>query len=164
MQSAKDTFFLHLRERLVQLNPLRTVDLNGSTRPALVVIENEPPVAARLSDVFYLRWLGARVIARSYPDQRPLLALEAEFSYSTAGTPAQQHVDRGRLLAELDLELLAMCASGSTPLVDGTQSPAVSLGGRVFWDTPRLAAIEHSGDELRRTASITIFFFPQEPA
>ena len=79
MQSAKDTFFLHLRDRLQQINPQRTVALNGSTRPALVVVENEPP-AALLPDVFYLRWLNTRVLAHSHPGMRPLLALDAAIS------------------------------------------------------------------------------------
>src|SRR5688572_10180108 len=98
MQSAKDTFFLHLRARLQQINPQRTVELNGSTRPALVALENEPAVAAPLTDVSYLRWLGARALSRQHPGQRPLLALDAELSYRTAGTPAQRGVDRGRAL------------------------------------------------------------------
>jgi hypothetical protein len=160
MQSAKDTFFLHLRDRLQQINPQRTVALNGSTRLALVFVENEPP-AALLPDVFYLRWLNTRVLAHSHPGMRPLLALDAAISYSTRGNAGAQHVDRGRALAQLDLELLAMCVAGAAPKIDATQSPPVALNSSLVWAAPHLNAIEAEGDELRRAATLTILFFPE---
>ena len=45
MQFAKDSFFLALQERLVGINPTRTVTLNGATIPAMVVVENLPPTS-----------------------------------------------------------------------------------------------------------------------
>ena len=46
MQSAKDSFYIALRGRLAALNPQRAVFLDGATRPAIVVCENEPLTSA----------------------------------------------------------------------------------------------------------------------
>ena len=43
MQPTKDSFYISLRDRLVAVDPNRTVTLDGATRPAIAVIENEPP-------------------------------------------------------------------------------------------------------------------------
>jgi hypothetical protein len=161
MQSAKDSFFQHLRDRLQQLNPQRTVDLNGSTRPALVVLENEPAAAEPLPGVFYLQWLGVRAVARTYPGLRPLQALDAELFYFTRGTAAAEHGDRGRTLAALDRELLEMCAAGAAPKLDLTQSPPVALNSSLLWAPPALGAVAAEGDQLRRAATLTILFFPE---
>lgn len=160
MQSAKDSLFVHLRDRLAAINPLRVVDLNGSVRPAVVVAENEPPVAP-LPKVFYLRWMGVRAMARAHPGLRPLLALDAEISYFTRGDAAAEHVDRGRALAALDAELLEICAAGLTAKLDHTQSPPAALNSQLMWAAPVLLPAVAEGDALRRTASLTVFFFPE---
>ena len=41
MQSAKDTFYVTLRDRLAALNPARTVVVRGMVRPGVLVEENE---------------------------------------------------------------------------------------------------------------------------
>ena len=53
MQPTKDSFYIALRDRLVAVDPNRTVTLDGATRPAIAVMENEPPNGAPLlCDVF----------------------------------------------------------------------------------------------------------------
>jgi len=55
MQFAKDSFFLALQERLAGLNPGRTVTLNGTTVPAVAVVENLPPSSAEPEpNTFYI--------------------------------------------------------------------------------------------------------------
>ena len=64
MQSAKDSFYVALRDRLAALNPQRTVFLNGVTRPAVIVVENEYITAAGpLPEAFYLGWGTAQPVA-----------------------------------------------------------------------------------------------------
>ena len=58
MQNAQNTFYITLRNRLVALNPNRTIYLRGVTRPGILVESNELVVAQPPSDVFVLRWIG----------------------------------------------------------------------------------------------------------
>lgn len=63
MQATKDTFYLTLRDRLALADPARTITVDGVTRPAIVVVENDKPsVTARQQDAFYLEWGAARVV------------------------------------------------------------------------------------------------------
>ena len=63
MQFTKDSFYMALLQRLVSLNPLQTVTLNGTTRPALIVAENELVISAQpLSDAFYIEWGAAQTV------------------------------------------------------------------------------------------------------
>ena len=55
MQFTKDTFYITLRNRLAALNPARVITLNGLTRPAVVVAENEAVIPVKpLPDAFYI--------------------------------------------------------------------------------------------------------------
>jgi hypothetical protein len=54
MQFTKDTFYITLRDRLAALNPSRMITLNGVTRPAVVVAENEAVIPIKpLPDVLH---------------------------------------------------------------------------------------------------------------
>lgn len=189
MQSAKDTFYVALRDRLAALNPERTIFLNGVTRPAALVVENEhitsagPPPQA-----FCIRWGEARPAETMARAPRPLLALECAISYWTAGTAENQGVDRGRLLAALDAELLQICSPHHAPKRDYAQTPEVDLGTEVLWSVPQLrlrsAAPRLAADatewqltagelltttpgpgnppaRLERIAALTVFFYPE---
>jgi hypothetical protein len=135
MQFAKDSFFLALRERLAGLNPARTVTLNGATVPAIVVVENLPPSSAEPKpNTFYLEWGAADVIGGHAADA-PMMSVNVVISYYTFGS-VQSMVDRGRLLAQLDNELLSICQPANTEKRDYTQSPGADLGTRVFWGQP----------------------------
>lgn len=161
MQSTKNTFYRTLRDRLAALNPQRTILLDGAERPAVVVAENESMTAAEpLPNSFYVAW-GAVRPAAGTQSSRPLFALDCTISYRTARSDDGAGLDRGRTLAALDSELLQICAPPEMPKLDYTQTPATELGTRIFWTRPQLGAIESVGRELRRTATLTIFFYPE---
>lgn len=135
MQFAKDSFFLALQQRLAGLNPARTVTINGATVPAVVVVENLPPAsAAPQANTFYVEWGTAGVVA-GHAGSAPLMSLACAISYYTLGT-VQSMVDRGRMLGELDSEMLSICQPTNTEKYDYTQSPAADLGTTVFWNQP----------------------------
>jgi len=46
MQNTKDSFFIAVRDRLAILNPSRVVLIQGVSRPAILVTENELTAAA----------------------------------------------------------------------------------------------------------------------
>jgi hypothetical protein len=173
MQFTKDSFYMTLLERLVSLNPLQTITLNGTTRPAIVVAENElvipvPPLA----DAFYIEWGAAQTVPRQ-TGSRGLMEMECVISYHTFGT-VESGVDRGRTLGKLDMELLSICQPLRTAKRDYTQSPSVDLGTSILWTPPILSKVSGSdaakteglprgneGVRLERSASLKIFFFPE---
>jgi hypothetical protein len=185
MQSAKDSFYVALRDRLATLNPQRTVFLNGVTRPAVIVVENECITAAGpLPEAFYLGWGMAQPVGPMRNGQPPLLGLECNISYWTGGAADKQGVNRGRVLAQLDSELLSICSPPSTPKCDCSQTPPADLGTKVLWTMPELRLKTQPqllgaapqwvvmGDQLaasppdsvpvirlERAASLTIFFY-----
>jgi hypothetical protein len=144
MQFAKDSFFLALQERLAGLNPARTVTVNGATIPAVVVVENSSPsCVAPQPNTFYIEW-GAADVAGGHAGNGALMSLDVVISYYTMGSVASM-VDRGRLLAQLDDELLGICQPLNTEKLDYTQSPSADLGTRVFWSQPSFAEGKGSG-------------------
>src|SRR5579864_3546360 len=160
MQFAKDSFYMALRSRLAVVNPLRTVTIAGVVRPAVYVVENEPlTAAAPPTECFAITFGGAQAVPEMSGAKRPLIALECEIAYRTAGTSAG--VDRGRTLAALDLELLQICAPPSTPKQNFAVTPVVALGTELLWQRPQLGAAQSAGDELRRIAKTTLFFYPE---
>ena len=162
MQFAKDSFYIALRDRLAALNPARVVYLDGASRPAVIVAENQAPGSiVPFDNAFYLRWGAARVSASTQHARRPLLALDCVLSYRTSGTEDNSFSDRGRTLATLDGELLSICSPGVTAKQDFSQAPVVDLGTKVLWRRPQLSDAEVVGSELRRLAALTILFFPE---
>src|SRR6202167_4817188 len=146
MQFAKDSFFLALQARLAGLNPARTVTINGATVPALLVVENLPPASAEPQpNTFYIEWGNASVIG-GHARNSALMSLECVISYYTLGT-VQSMVDRGRVLGELDGELLGICQPTNTEKYDYTQSPSADLGTSVFWNQPTFEDATTSGVE-----------------
>jgi hypothetical protein len=184
MQFAKDSFFMALQQRLAALNPARTVTVNGTTVPAVLVVENLPPAAAEPQpNAFYIEWGTASVID-GHANDSALMSLVCVISYYTLGT-VQSMVDRGRVLGELDNELLSICQPTNTEKFDYTQSPAADLGTTVFWNQPAFAEATTSAVEdnvlayqgraprrvmyaqayqdgrVERRAQLTIFFFSE---
>src|SRR5579864_4427825 len=144
MQFAKDSFFLALQERLAAVNPGRVVTVNGTTVPALVVVENIPPSFAEpQADTFHIQWGAAEVVARS-AGCGELMSLDVVISYYTQGS-VQSMVDRGRVLAQLDDELLSICEPPNTEKRDYTKSPSADLGTTVFWNPPSFSEGKGSG-------------------
>jgi hypothetical protein len=184
MQFAKDSFFLALQQRLAGLNPARTVTLNGATVPAVLAVENLPPGSAESQpNTFYIEW-GSAAIVEGHAGNAALMSVECVISYYTLGT-VQSMVDRGRVLGELDNELLGICQPANTEKRDYTQSPSLDLGTSVFWNQPvyeqsttsgvedntlayqgravRRAMYEQAYQDGRaeRRAGLTVFFFSE---
>lgn len=170
MQFAKDSFFLALQQRLAGLNPARTVTINGATVPAVLVGENLPPSSAEPQpNTFYIEWGRAEVVD-GHASNSPLMSAECVVSYYTLGTVPSM-VDRGRVLGQLDDELLAICQPPNAEKVDYTQSPSVDLGTSVFWNQPVFEEVRASGVEdnaerhadarVERKAHLTVFFFSE---
>lgn len=184
MQFAKDSFFLTLQQRLAALNPARTVRINGTTVPAVLVAENLPPPSAEPQpNTFYIEW-GTATVIDGHAGDATLMSLQCVVSYYTLGT-VQSMVDRGRVLGQLDGELLAICQPTNTEKFDYTQSPSVDLGTTVFWNQPTFQEATTSGVEdntsvyqgraprramyeqayqdgrVERRAGLTIFFFSE---
>jgi hypothetical protein len=151
MQFAKDSFFLALQQRLAGLNPARTITLNGATVAAVVVVENLPPSSAEPQpNTFYIEWGTAKVVDGNAGDGA-LMSLACAISYYTLGTVASM-VDRGRVLGQLDNELLGICQPPNTEKMDYTQSPSADLGTSVFWGQPLFQEATASGVEDNTTA------------
>ena len=171
MQAAKDSFYLALRDRLAALNPSRTMLIDGVAVPAIVVRENmEPRFAEAQTGAFYVDF-GDVLIAES---TRPMLGIDCRIAYATEGSGGTG-VDRGRMLAEMDAELLRMCSPPHTAMRDYSQIPTKDLGARVFWTVPEIS--EAPGDlqiqkqqrsagaaRVERYAQIRIYFFLPEVA
>jgi hypothetical protein len=184
MQFAKDSFFLELQQRLAGLNPARTVTVNGATVPAVLVVENLPPSSAEPQpNTFYIEW-GTATVLEGHAGNAALMSLQCVISYYTLGTVASM-VDRGRLLGQLDDELLGICQPPNTEKMDYTQAPSADLGTKVFWDQPTFEQATTSGVEdntlsyqgravrramyeqayqdgrVERRAGLTVFFFSE---
>ncbi len=170
MQFAKDSFFLALQERLAGLNPARTVCVNGATVPAVLVRENlTPSLSEPAPNTFYISWGAAQVVS-CHAGWGALMSMDAVISYSSLGS-VQSLVDRGRLIGQLDGELLAICQPPNTEKRDYSQSPSVDLGTRVFWSQPQFAALGGEDEDksgrredgrIGRAARITIYFWVEE--
>jgi hypothetical protein len=160
MQFAKDSFYITLRDRLAAHNAERTVVVDGVSRPALLVTENEP-LTPIIAGAFYLRWGTCQRVESMGAALPPLFALDCACLYRTSGTK-DSAVDRGRALAALDEELLAICSPHHAPKRDCSVTPAINLGTTVFWEAPQLGAIEAMGGALQRTAKLRVLFFGEE--
>ena len=170
MQFAKDSFFMALQTRLASVNPARTVTTNGATVPAVLVVENLPAQSAEpQANTFYIEWSAAKVID-GHANNGALISLDCVVSYYTLGSVASM-VDRGRLLGELDQELLVICQPTNTEKRDYTQAPSADLGSTVFWNQPTFEeaskssvennAEHHADGRVERKARLTIFFFSE---
>lgn len=173
MQFTKDSFYIALRDRLASRNPSRTILLNGVTRPAVVVAENEAVIPVKPQpDTFYLEWGSAAPVPQQLGD-RAIYTLECVISYHTFGS-VESGVDRGRSLAALDTELLGICQPGTASKFDYSQTPASDLGTSIVWSALQFGKVVGSeaprneelprgtaGVRLERTASVKVFFFPE---
>src|SRR3981189_973629 len=132
MQAAKDSFYMALRERLAALNPGRVIVIDGVQRPAIVVRGNmEPQLGVAKANAYYLDW-GAAQIAES---TRPILGLECHIWYATEGSTGSG-VDRGRMLGQMDEELMRICSPPHTQMRDYRQGPSGDPGGGGVWAAP----------------------------
>lgn len=167
MQAAKDSFFMALRERLAALDPGRVITIDGVQVPAIVVRENlEPQMAVAQSNAYYIDWGEVRIAEST----RPILGLECHIWYATEGSSGAG-VDRGRLLGQMDDELLRICAPLHAEMRDYRQSPSVDLGCGVFWTMPEVKSLPKGTPKeakgagaarLERLATLRVYFFLPE--
>ena len=164
MQNAKDTFYEMLRSRLVALNPYRTVVLRGVVRPGLLVEENELVTTVALPDCFRMRW---SVSAVSADGCMPMIALECEIEYETAGTAINGGMDRGRLLATMDAELQAAVdpLPRTTPKMNyaglASRVAAAAMTTSVWWSEVAFGQTVVKDDRLARTATLTVLAYQE---
>lgn len=160
MQATKDSFYVALRTRLAAANPQRTVTIDGASRPGIVVVENERPVSGPAAcDVFYLHWGSVKTLPMP---GSTLCAMECTISYSTAGTSANGGEDRGRMLAAMDSDLLAIVAPRQTAKCDYGNGTGFALGSTLFWTQPVLSeAAGESPVYAGRKAALIVYFYPE---
>lgn len=166
MQNARDTFYVTLRDRLAAVNPARTMVLRGVTRPGVLVEENELASAYQPVDTFCLRWTGVRVEPRG---SLPLVTMSCEIRYGSDGNAGNGGMDRGRLLAAMDAELVA--AVGAAPqsaakmnysgLAGDSGAAPTALGTRVFWSDVVFGTATASGERLERAATVEVFCYQE---
>lgn len=165
MQAAKDSFFRALQSRLATVNPARTITLDGVVRPAILVVENEPyPPPKLFFNTFYIHWLGAPNVGEFAGTLAPRYSLTAQLEYFVQGTASLQRsfADRGRVMAQLDRELLEILFPGSTEKMDHSAVPPAALGSRLLWRwTPSFQTIADGG-VLRRITTVNVSFFLEE--
>lgn len=160
MQNAKDTFYTTLRDRLAAVNPARTMVVRGATRPGVLVEENELASDVVPVDVFRLQWTGLKIDANA---ALPLATMSCEIRYATDGSSGNGGMDRGRLLAGMDAELIA--ALNETPRnvvkMNYAVSPAVALETNVFWGDVSFGAAAVTGERLERVATVEVFCYQE---
>lgn len=155
MQNAKDSVYTALRDRLAGLNPSRTIVLRGAIRPAVVVAENE--LDAAMTDpleAFALLWKDAAI---DPTEPLPLHTLHCDVRYATRGTPEMAGVDRGRVLAAMDRELVAMLQPAIAPKKDYTTDPASAMQTTVWWSVPAFGPAALKDGTLTRIVTFSVF-------
>ena len=164
MQAAKDSFFRALQGRLSIVNPGRTIVLDGAVRPAILVVENEPyPPPKLFFNTFYIHWLGAPAVREFTGTAAPRYEQVAQIEYFVQGTASLQRpfADRGRLIGQLDGELVQILYPGYTAKLKYTAVPPQSLGSHVYWSwTPDLRTIaQGEGSVLQRMSTVNVSFY-----
>ncbi len=158
MQSAKDSFYVALRDRIEGINPQRTLVLRGVTRAGLLVAENELATNFVAADVFALRW-----IALSADASDGLMRMQCEISYATDGAVGNGGMDRGRMLAGMDMELLTALRRDPQNVMKTayTGAGATTMGTHVFWTDPVFGAAVTAGERLSRMATVEVFSYQE---
>ncbi|MGH9602994.1 MAG: hypothetical protein ACRD24_11470 [Terriglobales bacterium] len=164
MQAAKDSFFRALQTRLGTVNPARTVVVDGVTRPAILVVENEAyPPPKLYFHTFYIHWLGAAGVRGFSRTLAPRYEQIAQIEYFIQGTPSLQRpfADRGRLTGQLDQELMLILFPGFAEKLDHSAVPPQTLGSYLQWRwTPDLRTlVEGDGSVLRRLTTVMVSFY-----
>ncbi|MHB1023188.1 MAG: hypothetical protein ACYC46_07790 [Acidobacteriaceae bacterium] len=159
MENAKNTFYVTLRDRLAVVNPERTMVLRGLIRPGILVEENEMLTAMQPPDVFVLRWTKLQVDTNL---PIPLAQMECEFLYATDGNADNAGMDRGRLLAAMDAELMAMMTPNSTQKMNYTPNTVQTMQTNVFWGNPVFAPVKVTDERLERSATVQVYSY-EEP-
>lgn len=148
-----------LRTRLTTINPERTILVRGAVRPGILVEEAEAPFSQIPSDVFVVRWLGLGV---DLDIASTMAAEECEILYQTFGTQSFGGLDRGRLLSEMDEELMAMLQPFYTPKLNYASTPPAAMLTNVFWDEPGFTPLVTQRDRLSRSAKVLVYSYQEQ--
>ncbi len=159
MQNAKDSFYLALRSRLAVVNPARVLQLGAVSRPGILVEENEAPTPQPPTDVFVLRWVGLGV-NQDLPAM--LEAQDCEIFYWTAGSEANQQMDRGRALTEMDAELAAMLQPEFTQKQSVGSQATVTMATNIFWGGATFRDVQRQGLRIGRTATVRVYSLQEQ--
>lgn len=159
MQNAQNTFYITLRNRLVALNPNRTIYLRGLTRPGILVESNEFVTAQPPSDVFVLRWIG---LHNDPYLSDVLLQMQCEIAYMTEGTVGNLGMDRGAMLTEMDAELMSLLQPNTAQKMNYGPAPAVPMETQIFWSEASFQPLKVERDRLSRIATVSVFSY-EEP-
>lgn len=159
MQNAKDSFYMALRTRLATVNPERTILLRGALRPGILAEEAEAPFSQLPNDVFVLRWLGLGV---DLDLGSTMAAAQCEIVYQTCGTQSFGGLDRGRLMSEMDEELVAMAQPFFTAKLNFTATPPALMLTKVFWNEPGFTPVVVQRDLLSRSASVMVYSYQEQ--
>jgi hypothetical protein len=164
MQNAKDTFYEVLRDRVAAGNAALTVVVRGVVRPAILVDENEIVSAAELRDCFRLRWTS---LQRDAEGSAPLVAMQCEIRYATAGTADAGGLDRGRALESMDALLATAVGTAPQSAVKKNFSTlasggvATELNSRVWWSDVAFGALAEDEAEMRRIATVEVWSYQE---
>jgi len=159
LQNAKDTFYELLRSRIAAANPERTIVLRGVTRPGVLAEENEFVSTVTIPDCFRLRWVDTTVDSAN---AMPVAAMTCEVLYETAGTAGNAGMDRGRLLAAMDAELVGALNSAPQSTIKqsfaalATGGSAVAMNTNVWWGDVVLGPLVVKADRIARAAKVTV--------
>jgi len=159
MQNAKDSFYMTLRTRLAVINPERTILVRGTVRPGILVEEAEASPGQLPNDVFVLRWMDLGV---DMDLESTMTAAGCEILYQTCGTQSFGGLDRGRILSEMDGELMTMLAECYTPKLDYTATPPSAMLTKVFWDEPGFGPITVQRERLSRSAKVMVYSYQEQ--
>ncbi len=158
MQYAKDSFYMALRDRLAVVNSQRTIEISGVQRPAVVVVENEcAGTTEYFGETFLIDWRQAEQVEENGPT-----AMRCVITFRTSGTEERCGLDRGRTLATLQEELLAITKLNSTAKQDFEGDEPVDLETRIYWTEPKFGEIEAKSSWLECKASVRVYCFPEE--
>jgi len=158
MTNARNSFYIALRNQLAVVNPARVVLLRSVQRPGVLVEENESAMAIAEPDIFVLRWTAASI---DEAHVLPLIAQTCEISYWTEGSAENGGLDRGRLLAGMDAELVQMLSQKNIAKENYAVTPPQTMATRIFWSSAAFEPVVTQRNALRRTTKVVVYSYQE---
>ena len=158
MENARDSFYLALRNQLAVVNPSRTMVMRGVQRPGILVEENESAAAIAAPDIFVLRWT-AFIVDEQHA--LPLTEQTCEVHYWTEGTSTNGGLDRGRLMAQMDADLVQILGPRRMQKQNFSVNPPTSLATQAFWTGAAFEPVATSRNQLSRVAKVKLYSYEE---
>ena len=122
--------------------------------------------AVQPTNVFCLHWAGLSVDAQG---ALPLATMSCQIQYATDGDAGNGGMDRGRLLAAMDGELVAAVSAAPQSVAKvnyvgaagGSGVAPVTLGTNVFWGDAAFGPVVVEDERLERTATVTVWCYQE---